>query len=433
MTTPLLARTRCCAVAGTFVLALVLAPAAQAGWRAPQTLDAARSFGGPVALATAPSGHAVAVWESARNGLRVAVAQPGRSFSRSRAIAGSVQEGLDVRVAVAPSGRAIVAFEYHDGSFFDPTDLRGDGCCHGTKVAIVAPAGAVTAARAVRPRGNVSPLTAIAAGSSRFGVLVGGSIDGGVRFVPVSASGRPGSPRTVAAKGSGYDGASLQFAGRRALAGLTSIFPARVAVSSQRAGGAFSAPKVAIRVPADITDGFLPSFAVTPDGRGRNVVASTTGPIGAVRVRLARVDAVGRVSTLAGPAALGPSDQLTAPAVGGGAVALAYGQGRRLRLVTRSATGRLRRRTLSSLGTNAGQPQAAIGGGAIAITTIPTSLGRTLAPRVFYLRSAAARPSVLRLATRAFSAGPVIVDGRGRVRVLYRDPDGRLKTRLRTL
>jgi hypothetical protein len=335
-------------------------------------------------------------------------------------------------VAVAPNGRAIVAFQYHDGSFFDPADLRGDGCCRGTKIAVVAPGGAVTAARPVRLRGTISPLAAIAAGASRFGVLVGGSFDSGLRFVPISAGGRPGSPRTITAARSAYDGASLQFHGRRAVASLVSAIPARVAVSAQRAAGAFSKPKVVVRVPDKIFEGFLPTLAVTADGRGRNVVAYTDSSRKVSRVRLARFDASGHVTILAGPSTPAANIQLTAPAVAGGMVALAYGAGRNLRLVTRSATGRVRRRTLASLGTNAGSPTTAIGGGgAIAISTSPTSQLSAIAPRVFVLRAAGGPISQVRLPRNSSGRYPVVVDRRGRVRVLYRDPDRRPKARLR--
>jgi hypothetical protein len=229
-----------------------------------------------------------------------------------------------------------------------------------------------------------------------------------------------------------YDGASLQFDGRRAVASVLSVLPARVAVSAQGAGGAFSKPKVVVRVAEKTFEGFLPSLAVTPDGRGRNVVAYTDSSRKVSRVRLARFDAAGHVTILAGPSKPGANIQLTAPAVAGGAVALAYGRGPSLRLVTRSATGRVRRRTLASLGTNIGSPATAIGGGAIAITTSPTSRLGAIAPRVFFLPSAGGPVTQVQLPKNSSGSHPVAVDRRGRVRVLYRDRDGRPKARLRT-
>jgi hypothetical protein len=422
-------------VLGSVVLTLAGACAAQAGWHAPQKVDATRRVDGPIAVATAPSGHAVAVWESRSGLLRVAVARPGRPFGRSREIPGSQLNGIDddVRVAVAPNGRAIVALEYLDGTVGEEVELRSEGCCRGTKVAIVSPGGGVTGARAVRPRGTVSPLSGIAAGASRFGVLIGGSFATGVRFVAVSASGRPGSPRTVATKGL-YDGASLQFSGRRAVAGLVSTFPARVAVSAQRASGAFAASKVVVRVAQSGRDGFLINHAMTPDGHGRNVIAYSSGAQPTARVTVVRADAAGHVTTLARPTKALSQIALGAPAASGGAFALGYGQGSTLRLITRSASGRLRRRALVRLGDAAGLPVTATGGGSIAISTSPSSrrFGASLAPRVLYVRAAGGRPSQISLPVRSFGPHPVAVDGRGRVRVLYRDADGRVSARLRT-
>jgi hypothetical protein len=426
---PLLARV----AAGAAVLVLLLAPSAQAGWRSTQTLEAKKKLSGAVAIATAPSGHAVAVWQTNR-GLRVAIARPGRAFGRPRPISGSDTNSGDVRVAVAPNGRAIVAQDYFDNSFFDPTDLRGEGCCHGTKVAIVSARGRVTAARTVRPRGNVSPLAALAAGNSRFGVLVGGSVDGGVRFIAISAQGRPGTPHTVAP--ARFNGTTLQFSGRRAVAALTADFPARAAVSAERPDGSFSAPRTVLRLDEQgFVSGFIPAIVITAAGRGRNVVAYDSGRAQASRVSVARFDAAGHLARLAGPSAPSTRVSLAPAAIAGNAFAVAWSErtsGRVLRLVTRGASGRVRRITLPPQHGDTGAPGIATGGGAVALSATPGTFSRPLATRVLYIPPGGGRVSRILIPGVSFGAPPVVVDGRGRVRVIWRTDSGFVRTRLRT-
>ncbi len=415
-------------------LALLPAPDAHAAWRAQQTLDHNRNFGGAIAIATTPSGRAVAVWQT-KIGLRVAVARPGRAFAHSRLIAGSAVSSSNVEAAIAPSGRAIVAQSYDDGSFAGPPDSRGeDNCCTGTKVAIVSPGGRVTSARAVRPRGTRSPLAAVAASANRFGVLVGAPREGGVRFIAVSRSGRAGPPRLIAA--THYRGVTLQFAGGRAIVALTDEIPLRIAVSSERAGGAFTAPKVAVRTQGDLQSAFLGRVEVTADGRGRNVVAYDSGTTRGSQVKVVRFDAAGRATTLAGPATVPAPPEIAPPATDGRAVAVAYTESFLSHvplLVTRTAAGRLRRRTLPSLGGQIHTPAVATGGGAIALTTTPSTARGPLSTRVLYLRSPTARVDRIVLPNLRFGSPPLVIDGRGRARVLWRDDNGRVRTRLRTL
>jgi hypothetical protein len=422
------------AIAAGVAAALALAPAAHAAWRAQQTLDHNRTFGAGIAIATTRSGRAVAVWQT-KIGLRVAVARPGRAFAHSRLIERSAVFSSNVAVAIAPSGRAIVAQSYDDGSFAGPPESRGeDSCCSGTKVAIVSAGGRVTSARAVRPRGTRSPLAAVAASTNRFGVLVGAPGEGGVRFIAVSSSGRAGPPRLVAA--THYRGVTLQFAGGRAIVALTDEIPARIAVSTERSGGSFTAPKVAVRTQGDLQSAFLGRVEVTADGRGRNVVAYDSGTARGSQVKVVRFDAAGRATTLAGPAPTAAQPAIATPATDGGAVAVAYTQSFLSHvplLVTRTAAGRLRRRTLPSLGGQIQTPAVATGGGAIALTATPSTAHGPLSTRVLYLRSPTARVDRIVLPSTTFGSPPVVIDGRGRARVMWRDDNGRVRTRLRTL
>lgn len=424
---------RSLALAAGAAAALALAPAAHAAWRAQQTLDHDRTFGAPIAIATTRSGRTVAVWQT-DIGLRVAVARPGRAFAHSRRIPGSAVSSSFVQIAITASGRAIVAQSYDDGSFTGPPESRGeDNCCSGTKVAIVSAGGRVTPARAVRPRGTRSPLAAVAAGPTRFGVLVGAPGEGGVRFIAVSSSGRAGPPRLIAAKR--YRGVTLQFAGGRAIVALTDEIPQRVAVSSERSGGSFTAPKVAVRTQGDLQSAFLPRVEVTADGRGRNVVAYDSGTVRGSQVKVVRFDSAGRATTLAGPATVPRPPAIAAPATDGRAVAVAYTESFLSHvplLVTRTAAGRLRRRTLPSLGGQIQTPAVATGGGAIALTATPSTAHGPLSTRVLYLRGPTARVDRIVLPSLTFGSPPVVVDGRGRARVLWRDDNGRVRTRLRT-
>ena len=321
----------------------------------------------------------------------------------------------NVEAAIAPSGRAIVAQSYDDGSFAGPPDSRGeDNCCTGTKVAIVSPGGRVTSARAVRPRGTRSPLAAVAASANRFGVLVGAPREGGVRFIAVSRSGRAGPPRLIAA--THYRGVTLQFAGGRAIVALTDEIPLRIAVSSERAGGAFTAPKVAVRTQGDLQSAFLGRVEVTADGRGRNVVAYDSGTTRGSQVKVVRFDAAGRATTLAGPATVPAPPEIAPPATDGRAVAVAYTESFLSHvplLVTRTAAGRLRRRTLPSLGGQIHTPAVATGGGAIALTTTPSTARGPLSTRVLYLRSPTARVDRIVLPNLRFGSPPLVIDGRG--------------------
>jgi hypothetical protein len=163
------------------IVPVLLGPAARPSddrgrWSAQQTVgtlgyaNAQNSSEVAFQLAVGANGEAAAAWV-ATDGLRVAIARPGRAFGPSRLLARTTD--AELALAVDDRGDVAVAWDYLDGRFNPDVYARESPCCDHVRVAMLRPSGRAASMQTLTPRGSqAQPISiAIAPDGSSAAVL----------------------------------------------------------------------------------------------------------------------------------------------------------------------------------------------------------------------------------------------------------------------
>ena len=157
-------RRRLSAVAAALLACSLTALCASAGasvrWLGTQTLGRIGTY--PLSgatLAGVANGQRALAWN--QNGIRLALAQPGRRFGRPIRIS----EASDSKpvLAIDARGDLVVAWQYSDHSVIPPPEERSSSdCCDHVRVAMVRPDGKVVSEQTLTPPGRFANVQAVA-------------------------------------------------------------------------------------------------------------------------------------------------------------------------------------------------------------------------------------------------------------------------------